>query len=148
MKKLISTDGLNLELDKINMPFEKKWKKTVNNTCLVKRKLELGYFIATDKEGNVLEEPEHYKSFLKVRRTNKAINDECKQYQEAKERVLFKGFTYEYLSDSELYIKCLEFGIFYDIANDKFTYSGDESDLEIIQDLIGLDIELFNTLKQ
>ena len=143
MEKLISTDNLILKIEGYNFSLNWKWNKILTNTKFLNKKLELRYFIATDKEGNVLEEPEHYKSFLKVRHTNKAINDLCEQYQEAKERVLFKD------------CKCYENKTGYLILNKKlfdfelsFYRNGKCRNAETIQDLVGLDIELFNTLKQ
>ncbi len=64
----------------------------------LKLNLELGFFIPTDKDGNVLEEPIEKLIGMKPNNDFEYAFDEkeLKQYQEAKERVIFKGFEAKY----------------------------------------------------
>ena len=67
----------------------KEYYSLVDYSNFLKRPLELGMFIPTDKEGNVLGEPE-VMTFICV----ESQSEYLKQYQEAKDRVLFKGCVY------------------------------------------------------
>tara|TARA_R110001632_G_scaffold109066_4_gene219199 strand:+ start:451 stop:915 length:465 start_codon:yes stop_codon:yes gene_type:complete len=60
----------------------------------LKRPLELGMFIPCDKDGNVLKELERFEHYQKYGEFGLIKGYEfqmCKQYQEAKERVIFEG---------------------------------------------------------
>ena len=74
----------------------KEYYSLVDYSNFLKRPLELGMFIPTDKEGNVLGEPE-VMTFICV----ESQSEYLKQYQEAKDRVLFKGFTLEMAKNME-----------------------------------------------
>ncbi len=67
---------------------EKRLGKIVRYADFLKRKLELGMFVATDKEGNMLKKvklpPIAYEE------TSIAIRTKYEQYQEAKDKVLFE----------------------------------------------------------
>ena len=63
----------------------------------IKRPLELGMFIACDKDGNVLEMPQGFYDWHGLSPSEVL---KCKQYQEALDRVLFEGLTYEDESDN------------------------------------------------
>jgi len=99
--KLISTDDYNLELETKKMDASyseagkeaEKFRLSLNHTKFVKQSLELGMFIPTDKEGNVLTEPKRYRDYLEYPDSFDGNKEEmeCWEYQEAKERVLFKG---------------------------------------------------------
>ena len=80
----------------------------------LKRPLELGMFIPTDKEGNVLEENLLFPTNMEG---SKQAVEHAKQYQEAKDRVLF-----EY--------------------NDKYAYQSIVITRRTIEDLLNLDLTL------
>lgn len=52
----------------------------------LKQPLTLGMFVPCDLDGNVMVEPEQYKNVNE-------FNDFIKEFREAKDRVLFEGFT-------------------------------------------------------
>lgn len=54
----------------------------------------LGMFVPCDEDGNVLKEPNHYGKSIETTR-------ECiKQYQQAKQRVIFEGFEAYFVTES------------------------------------------------
>ena len=65
---------------------------------------KLGDFVPCTKDGEVMEKPGGFKSYLYVKSTGKEINWEssemvkCKEYQSALDRVLWKGWEYDILS--------------------------------------------------
>lgn len=57
--------------------------------------LELGFFVPCDDENNVLEEPESLKGYYETHHEGMQTEKELvKEYQQAKEKVLFEGFIY------------------------------------------------------
>ena len=73
------------------------WRAWINNYAkFLQKPLTLGMFVPTDEDGNVLEEHADYPDFKNG--NHGGITDEsyelCDQYEQAKERVLFEGFTY------------------------------------------------------
>ena len=77
------------EYVKLSLGFEaKKWIVTKQYMQFLWAPLELGMFIPCDKDGNVLSEPKNWSKFIGK---DYKYSLECKQYQEAKERVLFEG---------------------------------------------------------
>ena len=102
-RKLVSTTDFVLEqkeyikeVDKlsffeIQIKINEFYDKVVHHTTQMKRPLEKGMFIVCDDEGNVLEEPKE---------SNYNLGDihagyfklDVDKYQQAKERILFKGF--------------------------------------------------------
>jgi len=87
MKKLISMTDFVLS---------KKYTATghENYAHFLKQPLKLWMFVPCDEDGNVLEEPVHYETWLKLHEyEGSAIGfDEHLKYQQAKERCLFDGF--------------------------------------------------------
>jgi len=63
----------------------------------LKQALELWMFVPCDEDGNVLEEPVHYETWLKLHESEGSTIgfDEHLKYQQAKERCLFAGFRIE-----------------------------------------------------
>lgn len=105
--KLISMTQKVLEFEKeypcsdkedYNETNAKVLKTIINNANLLSKKLQLGDFIPTDKDGNVLEKP-------KILKENgfKTYEKECEIYQQALDNVIFEGFEYKnheiYLND-------------------------------------------------
>ena len=66
----------------------------------LKRPLELGMFIPTDKEGNVLEDVKL--PLMAYEEISISIRNKYEQYQEAKQRVLFEGITSVELTPNSL----------------------------------------------
>lgn len=63
----------------------------------LKQPLTLGMFVPTDKDGNILEDPDN-KTYTvgEVVPNNKNYLKLKQEYEEAKERVLFKGWKFSY----------------------------------------------------
>ena len=81
-----------------------------NNFLLTK--LSLGLFIPCDKEGKPLEKPENFSNWQEGMMITSDLStgiwyEECKQYQEAQDRVVFEGFTELYVLSKEasFYVK-------------------------------------------
>jgi hypothetical protein len=101
--KLISMTDLVIERcnEKISFmtPMEKvkravdAFNEIINYANFLKQPLTLGMFIPCDEKGNVLEEPMCMLKYKKqVFKRSESELEECKQYLQAKERVLFEGF--------------------------------------------------------
>lgn len=84
--KLISMTDFVLEQYKIKQSPYNFWKKLGKYAEFLKQPLTLGMFFPCDEDGNVLEDP---KPFGMIDR----YSEKCKEYHEAKEKVLFEGFT-------------------------------------------------------
>jgi hypothetical protein len=72
--------------------------------------LTLGMFVPTDDEGNVLTEPMDYNFYCEGdwnRNENTNWQDECKQYQQAKSRVIFEEGLFVQKSSIE---NCINIG--------------------------------------
>lgn len=68
--------------------------KISNYATFLKQPLQLGFFVPCDENGNVLEEPKKWESFLfDPCRCDLCIENtiECENYKKAKERVLFNN---------------------------------------------------------
>ena len=102
-RKLISTTDFVLEqkeyikeVDKlsffeIQIKINEFYDKVVHHTTQMKRPLEKGMFVPCDEEGNVLKEPKESDYNLGDIHAGYYREDLIK-YQQAKERILFKGF--------------------------------------------------------
>jgi hypothetical protein len=69
-------------------------KDVLNYAKLTNRAPRLGDFVPTDEDDNVLEEPKYWKEHLSglIAMADTGIHlEKCKQYQTAKDRVIFKG---------------------------------------------------------
>ena len=81
----------NLSFFEIQTNINEFYDKVIHHATQMKRPLEKGMFIVCDDEGNVLEEPKE---------SNYNLGDihagyfklDVDKYQQAKERILFKGF--------------------------------------------------------
>lgn len=69
--------------------------KSIKYAEFLKQPLQLGFFVPCDLLGNVLEKPMYFDKWESGIRENvswEGWKTECEIYQQAKERVLFKGF--------------------------------------------------------
>jgi len=131
--KLISTDDKIIELSKTDdidfIASLQKLQKIYNHAKFKKLQLALWQFVPCDDEGNVLEEPN--------RSTH--TNEECEQYQQAKERVIFDGFEWNVANfcDEPMLELEIKNGIYlvYD-CEDKTFQDADENFFETIEDLV------------
>lgn len=98
MKELISMTDFILDLRCGINPFSEidvfTWhNRIIDYATFLKRHLELGMFIPCDEEGNVLDMPTGYGCYNPDNPLPDEYYIEHKKYQEAKERVLFEGYT-------------------------------------------------------
>ncbi|NQY41969.1 MAG: hypothetical protein HRT87_01280 [Legionellales bacterium] len=72
-----------------------KYHEIVHYQKLITLPPSLGKFIACDLEGNVLEKPVNYERYGEIE-VNGGLKwgSDCKQYQEAQNRVIFEGCKY------------------------------------------------------
>lgn len=101
MSKLISMTSYVLkhtkDLDFVSI-FVAKLMMVRDYANFLKTPLELGQFVPCDKDGNVLEEPTYYAEWYNYGSFTKhgeKIVKECKKYQQAQDRVIFKGCSVE-----------------------------------------------------
>ena len=151
---IISTDDLNLELNESGLSPLSKWVRSVTNTLLLLQPLELGQFIPCDLDGNVLEYPMTMDYRVEAGSTPKypteCYTGDLEQYQQAQERVLFKGFRKIRFDNIELIVdnkknEISDWTICICAKRD-----GEDFEFNLyktIQDLIGLGIELINNVK-
>jgi len=106
---------------------------------LLKRKLELGMFIPCDLKGNVLEEPEPFDTNLWNMDDHEGFED-CVEYHQALDRVLFEDWSILDKNDSGIVIEC---GNGYELLY----YPDSKTFLEYgtIEDLTNLGIHLTST---
>ena len=147
--KLIKITDFVLEQEKTIYESDKTFKdffnKTTNYANFLQQPLTLGMFIACDENGNVLEEPIMFYSeknlkYLKGIEIEIAteVNNRVKQYQQAKERVLFEGFEVCNRQDELICLVC---------KNEHFTIKSLLK--ETIEDLVQYNLTLTETaLKQ
>jgi hypothetical protein len=64
-------------------------------TDFIQQKLNIGMFVPCYLDGNVLVKPVFYEMYIKGKHELFTMDEYnlCKQYQKAKERVIFKGFV-------------------------------------------------------
>lgn len=102
-----------LWLDMADIRGNGKYDKMVSFAKFLSQPLNLGMFVPCDLEGNVLEEPEMYSDYLlsneeycKIPRVHcNEWHEACKEYQEAKDRVLFEGWFFNYEFPGSITIK-------------------------------------------
>lgn len=92
--KLLSMTEFVLEVINADRPCDRgaMLDEIGNYASFLKQPLALGMFVPCDEDGNVLEEPEHYKKWHKwgsFSEHGESIVTECKKYFESKKRVLF-----------------------------------------------------------
>lgn len=121
--------------------------KIKNYTEFLLQPLSLGMFVPVDDQGNVLKEPEEYQRWLdaiKINQFNYYADgwEGCKEYHEAKEKVLFKGAVYNDLQPSTQFNYWSINGK--KIFIDRNGYPNSPIGLKG-EDLTGLDIELTET---
>jgi len=80
----------------------------IYNYCtFLKQPLTLGMFVPCDLDGNVFEKPNQYRIYVAQDyysfKGGEIEWEKCKQYQQAKERVLFDGFTkvFQYVTNGK-----------------------------------------------
>jgi len=75
-----------------------------NYAFFLKQPLTVGMFVPADEQGNVLEEPEMYNDWVNHKVDASKYTKECfdcASYKEAKERVMFEGWSF-YVEDERL----------------------------------------------
>jgi len=87
MKKIISMTDFVINA--------KRYDKIENYANFLKQPLAVWQFVPCDENGNILEEPVHYETWLKLHEFEGSTIgfDEYSKYQQAKERCLFEGFS-------------------------------------------------------
>ena len=120
----------------------------VDYATFLNRKLELGFFIATDDDGNVLEKPD-IKNYTGKDTRNIDYYQDCIKYQQALKKVLFKGFEVRKLFKDRYYLEIdNETILIYEIGNNECKFGfGEEEKYKTIQDLVHLDLELTENCK-
>ena len=104
MKEFILKSMTDFVLQNSKEPYVEgtKYKDIVSYANFLKKPLKLGYFIPCDENDVPLEKPKNFSpdfedEFNSVDRDSRcyAWYNDCKKYQEAKQRVLFEGFEYD-----------------------------------------------------
>ena len=85
------------EIDQFLDSWRMKQLRIIENYAkFLKQPLKLEMFVPCDEDGNVLGEPEIYSQWVRENFNDELENEErinqCKDYHQAKEKVLFEGF--------------------------------------------------------
>lgn len=123
-----------------------KLRSIANYARFLKQPLKLGMFIPTDEDGNVLDAPGYFEasSFTEQMQYESYVDE----YQQAQQKVLFKGF--ENSSNGDKFHNIIHKNKFltFDKQYNNFTDSFDKRYTKI-EDLVHLDLELTESaLKQ
>jgi len=106
MEKLLSNTEFGFYVRELEINDHKKLELRESYDFFLKQSLTLGMFVPCDLDGNVLKEPKMWKTWLEVygyniegktkgRYTSQLeARRDCLKYQEAKDRVLFDGFSF------------------------------------------------------
>jgi hypothetical protein len=83
-------------LNETNRPttLSESFQKCVTYANFLKQTLKLEMFVPIDEDGNVLEEPEQFKEWIKSDHyfnASESVTHECRMYKKAKAKVLFEG---------------------------------------------------------
>jgi len=148
MKKLISMTDYVLDLaDSNNVEHYLKLGKLIEYAEFLTQPLKLEMFVPCDEDGNVLEEPRGYEIFKEGIKEGGTVvwAVQCKEYQQALKKVLFKGFK---SSDEYLNAHCVSHK---NIGQITFLKKVDaihpDDKYQTIQDLVHLDLELTENCK-
>lgn len=144
--KLISTTDFVLETSNKKLDFDNtnlyefsydNLHKIYKYANFLKKPLELGMFVPCDEDGNVLRKP----------KKSQWYEYDLKKYQEAEERVLFKGFEVEDKTPNTIWLGVnnekgndKHFNVQYSFIEKRFMYSFTE--YKTIEDLIPCGLEL------
>lgn len=137
MDKLISNTDFGFYVRELDINDHKKLELRENYDLFLKQPLTLGMFIPCDMDGNVLKEPERRCGLVGYDEQHYDFDDdELREYQEAKDRVLFKGLTIDSIFDSHWYF-----------LNDNNDLVGAERS-KSVEYLVGLDLILTESAKK
>ena len=130
MKKLTGMTAYIKEKEE-NKWFSKRYINIAAHATFLTSVPTLGMFVACDLEGNILEEPE----FHEPNNENEIGDyDELRhQYQQAKSRVIFKGFDADGYS-----VENGRTDVFYKVANGWLLYPA----IKTIEDLVPYNLEM------
>ena len=116
MTDFVIKQNYTTTLDTSQIDFYDKELKILSNIRnyaeFLKQPLKLEMFVPCDEDGNVFGEPEIYSQWVRENFNDELENEErinqCKDYHQAKEKVLFEGFEpyedYECAKYEEIYI--------------------------------------------
>jgi hypothetical protein len=100
-------------LNETNRPttLSESFQKCVTYANFLKQTLKLEMFVPIDEDGNVLEEPEQFKEWIKSDHyfnASESVTHECRMYKKAKEKVLFLRFDGSDFDSSlaKVYLDC------------------------------------------
>jgi len=99
----------------------------------------INMFVAADLEGNVLEEPRRYDEWIIGVSMSKHQNEICNEFNEAKSRVIFEGFEFDYGEINpvgHIYVYTNKEGVSISVLDDSFMV--EETIINKIQDLTKL----------
>lgn len=116
--------------------------------------LTIGMLIATDLEGNLLSEPEHYELWCKYgdfTQYGTVITPACKAYNEAKSRVLFEAVSVKIYPLGRIHIIYEDYMIDY-FKEDGFSvakkYSTSFKTISKVEDLTAINLTLTDNAKK
>ena len=124
---------------------ENRLQKIYHYGLFLKQSLTLGMFVPCDENNRILIEPDEYQDFLKIgqqgiMRWGYNIYNQCLDFHKAKERVLFKGFEWDYENNCFEYALC-DSGKWFlgaeDLENETIeTFGGIENQIELSENAI------------
>ena len=96
---VLRINGIEKEIDQFFDSWRMKQLRIIENYAkFLKQSLKLEMFVPCDEDGNVFGEPEIYSQWVRENFNDELENEErinqCKDYHQAKEKVLFEGFEF------------------------------------------------------
>lgn len=145
MKLISMTDFVQEQISKISKQDTSGYLHQILSEYanFLKQDLTLGMFVPCDEEGNVLEEKDFYQKGVN-RDEHTSYMKALKQYQQAKERVLFEG--YEYGNEtSDVWQIYLDLSINLETNLDRLIFTkktGKCLDAEFVENLVSIGLTL------
>lgn len=145
MGKLISMTDFVLEQAKLKNDTYELSHVLIDYANFLKQPLTLGMFVPCDLDGNVLEESSWQLEWEKKKVCSINLCVKSREYQEAKDRVLFEGFEIKEYSGKLLSVECSGTSVFFKIpSKDWYTPNG----FELIENLVKDGFELTESAKK
>lgn len=145
MEKLISMTNFVFKVQEEYSFEESTLKLIYNYGKFLKQPLTLGMFVPCDLDGNLLEEPQAYRTQICFDEWDMVYDEkECKEYQEAKERVLFEGFEIKQFQTGTKYLELKDGDILCTNQFGNFKFRK----YQITEDLIKYELVLTPTAKK
>lgn len=123
-----------------------RFEKILKYAKFLNQPLKLEMFVACDDNGNVLEEPVWQQEYDKMKVSNPSLIQKSKEYDKAKEKVLFEGFRILSNEDNIIELKRNDIFINYDKEEEDLFFIDSWNDDYVIMNIESLSNFIINTV--